>query len=375
MGVLDLDAGICRLELRDQRIHRLDPLLEEVLPILDLDGLRPENRWRGDCQSGDRSPRGKGSSGQAPALCMVSHGDVSLVMKLNIWQAYRRGSLPRGGGRNNAAVDIDGRRTVQPDGCRTGAGSLGLFLPRNPSGRSSGSGRRMAAGSAVPHAFYHFRFRAGWPHHPRRCWPRSRTKSLFRGIVAAGCQTRCDWPGSTSQRSSTSSLPISTSITSDGRPIETGTHSFRTLSYHAPAPEIAHWRAFGEKAALPHHVQAFERHLAPLVESNRLGAATAGEPSCGSRRNGRLLPGRPRPYRRPLRCRMSGDDETLPDRWRHLAQPRADRRSRAGVTAPIGILIRHGSRGRHWQLGPVTACHRCRGPLPRGCHVRPCSVR
>lgn len=44
-----------------------------------------------------------------------------------------------------------------------------------------------------------------------------------------------------------------------------GTPCFPNARYVAPAAELAHWRAQGGQAALPHHVAAFERALAPLI--------------------------------------------------------------------------------------------------------------
>jgi glyoxylase-like metal-dependent hydrolase (beta-lactamase superfamily II) len=53
---------------------------------------------------------------------------------------------------------------------------------------------------------------------------------------------------------------------------------FGHARYLAPAAEIAHWRAHGEEAALPHHVAAFRQSIAPLLASGRLEAADPGAP-------------------------------------------------------------------------------------------------
>jgi glyoxylase-like metal-dependent hydrolase (beta-lactamase superfamily II) len=44
-----------------------------------------------------------------------------------------------------------------------------------------------------------------------------------------------------------------------------GTPMFPNATYHAPRAELDHWRLHGARAALPHHVEAFERSLAPLI--------------------------------------------------------------------------------------------------------------
>lgn len=59
---------------------------------------------------------------------------------------------------------------------------------------------------------------------------------------------------------------------------ETGAPRFSHARYLAPAAEIAHWQAQGEEAALPHHVAAYRRSIAPIIESRRLEAAEAGLP-------------------------------------------------------------------------------------------------
>ncbi|MCW3475011.1 MBL fold metallo-hydrolase [Limobrevibacterium gyesilva] len=57
----------------------------------------------------------------------------------------------------------------------------------------------------------------------------------------------------------------------DGRP------TFPKARYLAPAAELAHWQSEGRQAALPHHVAAYERCIAPLVVSGRLETAESGE--------------------------------------------------------------------------------------------------
>jgi glyoxylase-like metal-dependent hydrolase (beta-lactamase superfamily II) len=51
---------------------------------------------------------------------------------------------------------------------------------------------------------------------------------------------------------------------------------FPNARYHAPSAELDHWRAMGDRAALPHHVKAFHAHITPLLESGRLAAEDAG---------------------------------------------------------------------------------------------------
>ncbi len=52
---------------------------------------------------------------------------------------------------------------------------------------------------------------------------------------------------------------------------------FPNARYHAPEAELAYWRECGAQAALPHHVDAFERHIAPLIASNCLQGEKPGE--------------------------------------------------------------------------------------------------
>ena len=59
---------------------------------------------------------------------------------------------------------------------------------------------------------------------------------------------------------------------------EDGTPFFENATYHAPRIELSHWRNAGAQAALPHHVQAFERSLAPLISAGRIVAGAAGRP-------------------------------------------------------------------------------------------------
>lgn len=51
---------------------------------------------------------------------------------------------------------------------------------------------------------------------------------------------------------------------------------FPNARYHAPKAELAHWLEKGDTSALPHHVKAFNAHIAPLLESRRLDAEDAG---------------------------------------------------------------------------------------------------
>ena len=51
---------------------------------------------------------------------------------------------------------------------------------------------------------------------------------------------------------------------------------FPNAAYAAPAAELAHWAEAGAQAALPHHVEAFERHLAPLIAVGRIAALGDG---------------------------------------------------------------------------------------------------
>lgn len=46
MGVRNCDAGVFRFKTLDQSIDRIDAALEEVLPVLDLDGLSLHNGLR-----------------------------------------------------------------------------------------------------------------------------------------------------------------------------------------------------------------------------------------------------------------------------------------------------------------------------------------
>jgi glyoxylase-like metal-dependent hydrolase (beta-lactamase superfamily II) len=49
---------------------------------------------------------------------------------------------------------------------------------------------------------------------------------------------------------------------------------FPNARYHAPEAELAHWLALGDRAALPHHVAAFNAHIARLLASGRIEAAS-----------------------------------------------------------------------------------------------------
>ena len=80
MRVLDLDARIGGFELLDERVDGLDTFLEEILPIIDLDRLCPQDRGRGDQKPRCRCAGCQCASGKSGALRIVRHGDVSLVM-------------------------------------------------------------------------------------------------------------------------------------------------------------------------------------------------------------------------------------------------------------------------------------------------------
>lgn len=60
-----------------------------------------------------------------------------------------------------------------------------------------------------------------------------------------------------------------------------GAPFFPNATHVVPAAELAHWQAHGAAAALPHHVAAFERHVAPLVEQGLLTGLAEGEPAPG----------------------------------------------------------------------------------------------
>jgi glyoxylase-like metal-dependent hydrolase (beta-lactamase superfamily II) len=57
-----------------------------------------------------------------------------------------------------------------------------------------------------------------------------------------------------------------------------GTPMFPNAVYHAPRAELAHWRRYGREAALPHHVEAFERSLQPLIAAGRVVPQDASQP-------------------------------------------------------------------------------------------------
>ncbi len=62
----------------------------------------------------------------------------------------------------------------------------------------------------------------------------------------------------------------------DGKPC------FPNARYAAPAAEVDHWRRNGAASALPHHVVAFESHLAPLLAEGRLTPLAEGAPMPGA---------------------------------------------------------------------------------------------
>lgn len=61
------------------------------------------------------------------------------------------------------------------------------------------------------------------------------------------------------------------------------TPCFPNASYAAPAAELDHWRRNGAQAALPHHVTAFEAHVAPLVAAGRLMGLEEGATAPGAK--------------------------------------------------------------------------------------------
>lgn len=56
-----------------------------------------------------------------------------------------------------------------------------------------------------------------------------------------------------------------------------GEACFPNAVYAAPAAELAHWAKEGAAAAKAHHVDAFERHVAPLLAQGRIAAIQDGE--------------------------------------------------------------------------------------------------
>ena len=53
---------------------------------------------------------------------------------------------------------------------------------------------------------------------------------------------------------------------------------FANACHVAPAAELAHWRQQGDRAALPHHVEAYGHRIAPLLRAARLHGAEGGTP-------------------------------------------------------------------------------------------------
>lgn len=60
-----------------------------------------------------------------------------------------------------------------------------------------------------------------------------------------------------------------------------GQACFPNARYFAPEAELAHWQRQGEKAALPHHVAAFAKALAPLLAQGLVEAVRPGVPLPG----------------------------------------------------------------------------------------------
>ncbi|WP_342363598.1 MBL fold metallo-hydrolase [Terrarubrum flagellatum] len=72
----------------------------------------------------------------------------------------------------------------------------------------------------------------------------------------------------------------------DGQPC------FPNARYVIPKAELAHWKSRGAEAALPHHVAAFERHIAPLLARGLVDERGDGERAPGAIPLAyRLLPG------------------------------------------------------------------------------------
>lgn len=57
-----------------------------------------------------------------------------------------------------------------------------------------------------------------------------------------------------------------------------GRPTFARARYIAPVAEVAHWQEAGDAAALPHHVDAYRRHIAPLIEAGLLTAHSTDTP-------------------------------------------------------------------------------------------------
>ncbi|MCA0450407.1 MAG: MBL fold metallo-hydrolase [Proteobacteria bacterium] len=60
-----------------------------------------------------------------------------------------------------------------------------------------------------------------------------------------------------------------------------GEACFPNAVYAAPAIELAHWAKAGAAAAKAHHVDAFERHVAPLLAQGRIAAIQDGGSPAG----------------------------------------------------------------------------------------------
>jgi glyoxylase-like metal-dependent hydrolase (beta-lactamase superfamily II) len=101
---------------------------------------------------------------------------------------------------------------------------------------------------------------------------------------------------------------------------DAGDPYFPNARYHAPAAELEHWRTYGEAAALPHHVQAFDKHLRPLLDSGQLDSAEAVAILDGARIAYRSVPGHTRGHSAVY---IETGDQTIlvaGDTWHSAAQ-------------------------------------------------------
>jgi glyoxylase-like metal-dependent hydrolase (beta-lactamase superfamily II) len=122
-----------------------------------------------------------------------------------------------------------------------------------------------------------------------------------------------------------------------------GKPCFPKARYRLPAAELDHWRRRGAEAALPHHVAAFEAHVAPLLEQGSLEGLESGQPAPGAP----FLRFLPVPGHTPGHAAVVSDGEGLivaGDAWHSPAQVerpdwghRADRDPAAAVQARSGL--------------------------------------
>lgn len=117
---------------------------------------------------------------------------------------------------------------------------------------------------------------------------------------------------------------------------------FPNARYVAPSAELAHWQANGAQAALPHHVAAFERHVAPLLARGLLDGLEDGQPAPGATPlTYRSLPGHTPGHAAVI---FAGDGETFAvagDAWHSPAQvERPDWGHRADRDPPAAMASR-----------------------------------